>query len=124
MQRTILASVIIMSLSACDSDSLTLSTTDDAVNNAVNTVVASDSTVIDANNGTTDTGTTVVANNGTTTNGGTTVVVQTPISDDAGSSTSDGVLTLLLIQPSKILKMLPHQSVMMQVAALLMAARI
>jgi len=94
MQKTILASVIIMSLSACDSDSLSLTTEDGAVNSTgntavsdtavSNTVVATDSTATDSN-----TGTTVVANNETTT-GGTTVVVQTPISDDAGSSTSDG----------------------------------
>jgi len=80
MQKTLLASVIVMSLSACDSDSLPLTGDDGTVTNA-------ESSVVDATPDATD----VV---GATTNGGadenTTVVVQTPISDDAGSATSDG----------------------------------
>ena len=77
MQRTLLASVIIVSLSACDSNDLP------SLNDSNTTNVESNPTVVSASGGqtTTDTATdteTVVATN--------TVV----INDDAGSSTSDG----------------------------------
>ena len=74
MQKTLLASVIVMSLSACDSDSLPLTGDDGTVTDAENRVV--DATPESTTNGAADENTTVV--------------VQTPISDDAGSATSDG----------------------------------
>ena len=93
MQKTLLASVIVMSLSACDSDSLSVS--------EVGTITGSENTVVDTtlvDDATDATGTTT-----DTTGDNTTVVVQGPvsddagdggdtvaISDDAGSATSDG----------------------------------
>ena len=79
MQKTLLASVIVMSLSACDSDSLPLTDDNGTATNAESSVV--DATADAATDGTTT---------DSTADENTTVVVQTPISDDAGSATSDG----------------------------------
>ena len=82
MQRTLLASVIIVALSACDSDSDSDSLT---VNDG--TVTEGELTVVDPSGGTTDdSGETVAISDdagSSTSDGGS-------ISDDAGSATSDG----------------------------------
>ena len=74
MQKTLLASVIILSLSACDSDSTSPVIADGIVTSDETTVVDTTATGADATDvATTDDGTTA-----------------TQISDDAGSATSDG----------------------------------
>ncbi len=83
MQRTLLASVIILSLSACDGKSLTLN--DD---NSIDTAADNDTSVVETN--TSGVSETPVSND-------TPVNVQTPISDDAGSSSSDGGETMTVV---------------------------
>ncbi len=77
MQKTLLASIVIMSLTACGSDSDTLPLIGDE-----GTTSGDETTTAEAVSGSTSPDVTTTDN--------TTVVVQTPISDDAGSATSDG----------------------------------
>lgn len=75
MQKSILASAIFLSLTACDSDNLQLQSGD-----------VTSPTVVS----TTETTETDATGDVTVTEDNTTVAVQTPINDDAGSSSSDG----------------------------------